>query len=130
MIEDLNKKGVLATSDWFEKKFKKPEEENIAAWAKGELPAEFGKANNYTVMTIEDDEGNAVSAMAFTLNDEKEKEIMKIAASDKSPLIYFDLSQTLPQNSGQGLLKMMRTFFLPDLLIKAGFAQQAYFVMP
>ncbi len=124
LIKELQKKGKEVPASWFEKEFKKPSDADLDKWSQEELPEKFGKDDNYTLMLVENQAGKAVSAMAFTINDEKEKRNLRI--QDESPVIFFDLSQTLPEYSGNGLLKTMRSFFLPDLLIKSGFSGPAH----
>ncbi|MES2960823.1 MAG: hypothetical protein V4694_00375 [Pseudomonadota bacterium] len=126
LIEDLLKKKDATTvpsemdTSWLETEMKKRSSLD---------PEEFGntnKTNDYTAMILEDKDGNPLSAMSFTINDEKTKMLID-EEGRKATSIFFDLSQTVPEYSGQGFLKLMRGFLLPQILEQSGFSGKAYY---
>ncbi len=127
-VQDLKKEGVPEKdleNLIFEKKFQSPDPEDFA---KNKFPQKFGQPDNYTAIileeALEDGTTKALSAMSFTINDPKKRECVKI--TEDTPIIFFDLSQTLPEYSGQNFLKLMRSYLLPDLLIRAAFPEEIF----
>lgn len=119
-IAELKKSGVEAEENWFERKYKAASQEAILNWVIGEF-----QKPNYTVMILEDETGRPLSATNFTINDEERKRDFGVL-EDGVPFVFFELSQTAPEHSGNGFLKIMRNYFLPDLLSQAGFSEEVH----
>lgn len=90
-----------------------------------EIVANFNN-NNYTALIVEDSSGKAVSAISFTLNDENKRNNLNIA-DNQSPLLFLDLSQTLPEHEGKSILKLVRTYFIPKILADSGIEEKVFF---
>lgn len=110
---------------WFKPKIRNCAGIDWSDWAHKEFPTEFGGPNNYTAMILEDEHGNPLSVMSFTIDDEAAKSCVK-TSKESAPTIFFELSQTKPEREGEGFLKIMRSYLLPSFLEEAGFLGKVY----
>lgn len=122
LIEQLRSQYPDINEEWFESKKREVGEDKKKNWRESDFSKYFENSeNNYTAVALEDEEGNPICATSFTIDDKHNKNNFRLS-QDETPFIFFELSQTLPSHSGQGLLKAVRNFILPDLFCEVGFA--------
>ena len=127
LLDGLRSKHPTINETWVQPRIVRyaDDDAGMERWAREDFPTEFGKENNYTAIILEDKDGNPISATSFSVNSPEAAAC--ISAPQTKPTIFFELSQTSPAASGQGLLKMMRCFLLPKLMLEAGFCEEVCF---
>jgi hypothetical protein len=126
LIDSLKKNYPKIDQDCFERPMKEPSPELMDNWIANGFAQEFTCYENYTAMALEDESRKVLCAMTFAINDANTKKCVKIEDADETPLVFFEMSQTAPEFSGQGFLKIMRSFLLPNALLAAGFSEKIY----
>lgn len=125
LIISLKKTYPEIDKTWFvdPKNEKTPEKE--IKWKEEVFPQKFEQDNNYTALSLEDEAGNVLCATSFMINDQATREIFRLS-QEQAPHIFFDLSQTRPDHGRHGLLKTVRNFLIPQILVEAGFENCYY----
>ena len=126
LIDELREIHPKIEESWFENPKKPLTEDKKEKWRNILFPNLFSQGNNYTAISLEDESGRPMCATAFTINDKEIKEIFRLKERAEYPVIFFDLSQTLPEFSGKGLLKIMRSLVIPSLLHDAEYENGYY----